>query len=213
MDAIELLKKDHEKVEALFQRFNDGGGVTGVVKRLTGNAASPRQRRSTAEQICRELDVHVATEETTFYPAVRALRHERLDELLDESLREHGSIKDRVQDARASLNDHEKLRAAMTSLQECVQHHVREEESEMFPLVEQHMREQERDELGRTMGARKRRAGTSARAPRTAARGRKKTVKRAAARTTAASRGRVRKTTAKVKKARTRAKARAGRRR
>jgi len=42
MDAITLLKNDHRKVEELFRRFNDGGGLTGVVKRLTGNAASAR---------------------------------------------------------------------------------------------------------------------------------------------------------------------------
>jgi hypothetical protein len=48
MDAIAFLNKDHEKVTALFQRFNDGGGLTGVVRRLTGNSASPAQRRSIA---------------------------------------------------------------------------------------------------------------------------------------------------------------------
>ena len=50
MDAIELLKRDHRKVEDLFMRFRDGGGVTGAMKRLTGNAASPRQHRSVAER-------------------------------------------------------------------------------------------------------------------------------------------------------------------
>jgi hypothetical protein len=69
MDALELLRKDHRKVETLFRRFNDRGGLTGVVKRLTGTAASPRQKRSTAQQVCRELDVHAAIEESTFYPA------------------------------------------------------------------------------------------------------------------------------------------------
>ena len=206
MDAIDLLKKDHAKVATLFQRFNDGGGLTGVVKRLTGNAASPRQRRSAAEQICRELDVHAIIEETTFYPAVRALRDERLDDMLDEAQREQGSIKDGVQESRAVYADDERLRTAMATLQQCVEHHVREEENEMFPLVEERMPEGERAGLGRELAARKRAQGATAPRP-------KKTIKRAAARTRPGGRQRARKTTAKVTKARTRAKARAGRRR
>jgi len=205
MDAIDLLKKDHAKVATLFQRFNDGGGLTGVVKRLTGNAASPRQRRSAAEQICRELDVHASIEETTFYPALRALRDQRLDEMLDEAQREHGSIKDGVAESRAAFADDERLRTAMATLQQCVEHHVREEENEMFPLVAEKMPENERARLGRELATRKRAQGP---APRP-----KKAVKRAAARSRPGGRGRVRKTTAKVAKARTRAKTRAGRRR
>jgi hemerythrin superfamily protein len=214
MDAIAFLKKDHEKVAALFQRFNDGGGLTGVVRRLTGNSASPAQRRSIAEQVCRALDVHAQIEESTFYPAVRALRDERLDEMLDEALREHGTIKDRVEEARLALDDDERLKGAMTSLQQCVDHHVAEEEREMFPKVEERMPDQERSALGRDLAARQRSAGgsTQAASPRRSRRkavatGRKKSVKRT---TTAAARRRVRKTTAKAK-ARTTGKARRAR--
>jgi len=215
MDAIAFLKKDHEKVTALFQRFNDGGGLTGVVRRLTGKSASPAQRRSIAEQVCRALDVHAQIEESTFYPAVRALRDERLDEMLDEALREHGTIKDRVEEARLALDDDDRLKAAMTSLQQCVDHHVAEEEREMFPKVEERMPEQERSALGRDLAARQRSVGGSARgaAPTrgkavTRATRRKKSVQRT---TTAAARRRVRKTTAKAKPARTTGKARRAR--
>jgi hemerythrin superfamily protein len=178
MDAIAFLKRDHEKVTALFQRFNDGGGLTGVVRRLTGNSASPAQRRSIAEQVCRALDVHAQIEESTFYPAVRALRDERLDEMLDEALREHGTIKDRVEEARLALDDDDRLKGAMTSLQQCVDHHVAEEEREMFPKVEERMPEQERSALGRTWprasGAR---AARRRRRPRRAAAGRPSRVR------------------------------------
>ena len=216
MDAIAFLKKDHEKVTALFQRFNDGGGLTGVVRRLTGNSASPAQRRSIAEQICRALDVHAQIEEAAFYPAVRALRDERLDEMLDEALREHGTIKDRVEETRLALEDEDRLNSAMTSLQQCVDHHVAEEEREMFPKVEERMPEQERSALGRDLAARQRSAGAPPRAAAptqgrakvaTHATRRKKTVRRA---TTAAARRRVRKTAAKAK-SRTTGKARRAR--
>ena len=217
MDAIAFLKKDHEKVTALFQRFNDGGGLTGVVRRLTGNTASPAQRRSIAEQICRALDVHAQIEESAFYPAVRALRDEGLDEMLDEALREHGSIKDRVEEARLALDHDDRLKGAMTSLQQCVDHHVAEEEREMFPKVEDRMPEPERSALGRDLAARQRSAGGAAPAA-ARSRGRGKAVARATRRkksvqrtTTAAARRRVRKTTAKAKPARTTGKARRAR--
>src|SRR5258706_8678013 len=139
MDALALLEKDHAKVTALFRRFNDGGGLSGVVKRLTGNTASPRRRQTIAEQICRELELHARIEEAVFYPAVRALDDERLGELLDEAQLEHGSIKERVQEGRAAMGDDDAIRAATGLLQHCVDHHVREEEVEMFPLLEERM--------------------------------------------------------------------------
>ena len=236
MDAIEFLKRDHAKVTELFHRLNDGGGLTGVVKRLTGNTMSPRQRRTVATQICDDLDTHAAIEESIFYPAVRALRDEKLSQLLDESLREHGTIKERVAAARGAMDDEERLREPMSSLQQCVDHHVREEENEMFPLLEDRMPAEERATLGRELAARKKsgratsasREGRSARgrtsaggratsarkkAP-AASRARRKTVKRTTGTAPAArERRRVRKTTGKGSKGRTGGgKRRAGRR-
>ncbi len=191
MDAIELLKGDHRKVEDLFRRFNDGGGVTGVVKRMTGNSSSPRQRRTVADRICQELETHARIEEQIFYPAVRALRDQRLGELVGESFDEHGTIKQRVAAARESRDDENELRERMHSLQECVDHHVHEEENEMFPLVEERMPEDERGRLGRELAASKRKSSPRAASPR-----RRKTTKRARP-----SQGRrTRKTTAKARK-------------
>jgi hemerythrin superfamily protein len=191
MDAIELLKGDHRKVEDLFRRFNDGGGVTGVVKRMIGNAASPRQRRTVAERICQELDTHTRIEEQIFYPAVRALHDERLGELVGESVDEHTTITERVAAARGSLDDENDLRERMGSLRDCVYHHVHEEENEMFPLLEQRMPEDERSRLGRELAASKRKSAPRAASPR-----RRKTTKRARP-----SQGRrTRKTTAKARK-------------
>jgi hypothetical protein len=84
--------------------------------------------------------------------------------MLDEALREHGTIKDRVEEARLALDDDDRLKGAMTSLQQCVDHHVAEEEREMFPKVEERMPEQERSALGRDLAARQRSAGAPAQA-------------------------------------------------
>jgi iron-sulfur cluster repair protein YtfE (RIC family) len=200
MDAIELLKKDHRTVEALFRRFNDGGGLTGVVKRLTGNAAAPRQRRQVADRICAELDTHALIEEEIFYPAVRQLGDPKLDEQLREAEQEHTTIKQRVQAVRTADDTENDLRNAVTSLQECVDHHVGEEEREMFPLVEDRMPASERARVGRELAARKR-AATPKAPParkRATARARKATARTSPA---AAKRGRrLRKVGAKARK-------------
>src|SRR5512143_473256 len=111
MDAISLLEKDHRTVETPFPRFSAGGGLTGVVKRLTGNAASPHERRATALRICDELETHARIEEEVFYPAVRALDDETLRPRVSESLDEHATIKERVAAVRAALEQDDELRA------------------------------------------------------------------------------------------------------
>jgi iron-sulfur cluster repair protein YtfE (RIC family) len=194
MDAIALLKKDHRTVEQLFQRFNDGGGLTGIVKRLTGNAAPPRQRRQVADRICAELDTHALIEEEVFYPAVRQLGDPQLDEQLQEAEREHSTIKQRVQDVRTASDEETELRNAVTSLQECVDHHVKEEEREMFPLVEERMVDAERARVGRELAARKRTA-TPKRTAAPASKGTRRTSPAAAGR-----RRRVRKVAVKARK-------------
>jgi hemerythrin superfamily protein len=154
MDAIELLKKDHEKVNELFRRFNGGGGLTGMVKRATGSIPD-RQRRQAADQICRELDVHALIEEEIFYPGVRALNDDQLNSMLAEAFKEHATVKRQVAMIRNGIGRDQNLQSSMNELQSCVQHHVREEEGEMFPRVELLMDAPRRDELGAALQARK----------------------------------------------------------
>ena len=154
MDAIELLRKDHEKVTELFRRFNGGGGLTGIVKRVTGNVPE-RQRRQAADQICRELDVHALIEEEVFYPGVRSLNDDRLNAMLSEAFKEHATVKRQVAMLRNGIGRDHDLQSKMNELQSCVDHHVREEEGEMFPRVELLMDAPRRDELGSELEARK----------------------------------------------------------
>ena len=157
MDAIELLEKDHQKVTELFRRFNGGGGLTGLVKRVTGNV-SDRQRRQAADQICRELEVHTTIEEELFYPAVRALNDDRLNGMLAEAFKEHATVKQLVATIRNAIGVDSDLQSKMNELQSDVDHHVREEEHEMFPRVELLMDAPRRDRLAREMRARKQQA-------------------------------------------------------
>jgi hemerythrin superfamily protein len=141
MDVIELLEKDHAKVRELFKRFNKGNG--------RGRAAS------TVDAICSELEMHAQLEEEIFYPAVRELGDEKLDSLVDESLEEHGKVKEQVSALRQSSRDGDELESQVSELEECVEHHVDEEEGEMFPRLEEVMDDENREELGRRIRMRK----------------------------------------------------------
>jgi iron-sulfur cluster repair protein YtfE (RIC family) len=202
MDAIEMLEKDHQKVTELFRRFNGGGGLTGLVKRVTGNVPD-RQRRQAADQICRELEMHTTIEEEIFYPGVRALNDDRLNGMLAEAFKEHATVKEHVATIRNGIGVDSDLQSKMNELQSDVDHHVREEENEMFPRVELLMDAPRRDQLARDMRARKQqiqptraRARRRAAATRTRARTRRRTAaaakKRKRVRTTARARARAR---------------------
>jgi hemerythrin superfamily protein len=200
MDAIELLKKDHQEVTKLFQRYS--GSKNG------------RGERAIVEAICKELDVHAQIEEEIFYPAVREADRQ-LAEQVEEALREHARVKQQVAALQGAQDDVEGL---MTTLQQDVEHHVTEEEGEMFPRVAEVIGERQRTELGQRLQARKRQLmGETARPARRAAarRSRAGTGREArAGRKTASQRGRRTKTSAKSRARTTKKKsARGGRRR
>jgi len=159
MDVIDVVRKDHRRVEELFSRFRGGGGLTGLVRRVTGDVPR-RQRRSAVEGICRELDLHARLEEEIVYPAARATADPELGRLIGESLREHARVKQLVAQLRATSPEDGDVDARVDALEECVRHHVTQEEGEMLPRLEQVMPERERAQLGRRMQARKRHTRT-----------------------------------------------------
>ena len=122
-DAIAALTADHRKVKALFKEFERAKESEG--------RKDPARKSELVSQICNELKIHAEIEEEIFYPAVR----KKIDDsdLMDEALVEHAGAKDLI----AQLEDmdvHDKLYdAKVTVLGEQIEHHVKEEESEMFP--------------------------------------------------------------------------------
>ena len=121
-DAIKLLMADHDEVEDLFKQFqkakNDGS-----------------QKAEIVEQICKALTVHAAIEEEIFYPAARDALAEKGEDMLDEAEVEHASIKSLVEQLQDADPDDELFDAKVKVLCEYVTHHVKEEESEMFPRI------------------------------------------------------------------------------
>lgn len=137
-DAIEMLEQDHRKVEALFAEFEDSD--------------DKREQRRIARQICAELDVHARLEEQLFYPeAKQEVKDVKSD--INEGIVEHQAVKRLVLEiSRMSAGD-EFFEPKVTVLKEFVEHHVKEEENEIFPRL----REEGLDvqDLGRRMAQRK----------------------------------------------------------
>ena len=154
MDIVELLEKEHQEVRDLFQRFFGGGTITRLVNKVVGS--HPRGRKAVAGKICDALDLHTRLEEEVFYPEVRATGDGELNKQIDEADREHAGVKEKVARARTVLGDEAALEETMTAIQGDVEHHVREEENEMFPRVRDVMSEHLLGELGKRYASRKR---------------------------------------------------------
>ena len=119
-DAIALLKKDHADVKALFAEY----------KKLCESDADGSAKQAVAMDICTQLTAHATAEEEIFYPAARA---EQTDDLLDEAEVEHASAKDLIAQIEAMQPDDDLYDAKVTVLGEYIDHHVKEEEGELFP--------------------------------------------------------------------------------
>ena len=119
-DAIAMLKADHQRVHRLCEQFGHAA-----------EAGDDARRRGLAERICQELEVHAQLEEELFYPAVRAAVDD--DDLMDEAQVEHQTAKDLIRQIRAMSPDDALHDAKVKVLGEYVDHHVGEEEDEMFP--------------------------------------------------------------------------------
>jgi len=122
-DAITLLTDDHKAVQKLFKEY----------EKLTQNDADEEEKAALAKQICMELAVHTQIEEEIFYPAVRDAIEET--DLLDEAEVEHASAKDLIAQLGAMAPGEELYDAKVTVLGEYVNHHITEEQDEMFPKV------------------------------------------------------------------------------
>lgn len=124
-DATELLVADHQEVKTRFRKYG----------KLAESGADGEQRQPLAEEICTLLTVHATIEEEIFYPAARAAGVE--SDLLDEAEVEHASAKDLIAQIRDMGPDDDLYDAKVTVLGEYIDHHVEEEQDEMFPKCRQ----------------------------------------------------------------------------
>jgi hemerythrin superfamily protein len=138
-DAIAVLKADHRSVEDLFDQFQE----------LGDRAHTTRER--TVSKIIEELSRHAGIEENVFYPAVR----ERMggDPMLFESLEEHHVVKVLLRELESMDPSSDRYVAKVTVLREIVEHHVEEEESDLFAKVREAFSRSELRDLGAELEA------------------------------------------------------------
>jgi len=133
-----LLKKDHDAVKKLFDRFED--------------TETTSEMKEIVREACAELKVHARVEEEIFYPSLRQ-KMEDEDGLLDEADEEHHEAKILVAELELMSGDEDNYRAKFEVLAENVRHHIKEEEGELFPKARK--TQIDFDALGDQMYARK----------------------------------------------------------
>jgi len=143
MDAIALLTADHREVKGLFQQYD----------KLEQGDASEEDRQLLASQICVLLTVHTRIEEEIFYPEARNALGAKGSDLLDEAEVEHAGAKNLIRELKAMNATDELFDAKVKVLGESVDHHVGEEEGELFPKVRSSSMDLQ--DVGRRMDARK----------------------------------------------------------
>ena len=137
MKATDLLKKQHKNVKALFKKVK--------------NTEGGRQRRQLMDQIASELKIHTKIEEEIFYPAVRELGTSKAEEMIDEAFEEHHVVDLVLAELPRVDPEDERFDAKMTVLSELIEHHVEEEEGELFPMAEKKLGKDRLQMLGEQM--------------------------------------------------------------
>jgi hemerythrin-like domain-containing protein len=127
VDAIAMLKEDHQRVRDLFQEYDA--------------ARDPRAQRVIAEEACTEIELHAQVEEEIVYPAVEDTVEVDRQEFVEDSLREHQAMKDVIRELRDMGPDAPQFAATFHELQVLVEYHVAKEEADMFPLAEEELAE------------------------------------------------------------------------
>ena len=147
MNALEFLKEDHQKVKGLFQEIR--------------NSSARSRQKELFDKIDTELEIHTHIEETVFYPAIE--EQEELKDMVAEALEEHQHAKELLEQLETLRADDHDFGSLLQQLMEAVEHHVEEEEGEMFPKIREVFDEDELEQLGEDLesakGAAHRKAG------------------------------------------------------
>ena len=143
MRATTILKKDHRMVSGLLATLEMTPKINGMVRRTLFN------------QIRQNLMIHAQVEEEIFYPAMRNLMYGGEDSKVDEAYREHQTVKDLLNQMATMDKISDEFDGKLAELKKNIQHHVQQEEGDMFPLVTYRMSSERLEEIGQKMHERK----------------------------------------------------------
>jgi hypothetical protein len=144
MDALTLLKDDHQRMRKLLTEL-ESTTERGV-----------KTREELYATIKGELMVHEAIEEEIFYPALK--EHPKAEDIVLEGYEEHHVVDTVMAELEGLPVDHETWGAKAKVMKENVEHHMEEEEGEMFKQARAVLDDDELEALGERMTERKRSA-------------------------------------------------------
>jgi hypothetical protein len=134
MNCFSLLKADHEKVAGILETIDE------TTERAT------KGREELFSRLKNELDIHARIEEEIFYPALEESEETR--DITLEAYEEHRLVKQLLSELAAEPKDTEEWTAKFTVLKENIEHHVEEEEGEMFKKARRALTDEEIEILG-----------------------------------------------------------------
>jgi hypothetical protein len=134
-----MLTQDHRNVAQLFEQFEV--------------ASDGKKKRAVFEKIRNELELHARLEEELFYPEAESRRE--LEGEVKEAHGEHDKVKQLLREAEGLDPDSGEFDATVAAIQGAVEHHVEEEERQMFPVIRESFSPDHRKELAQRMQQRR----------------------------------------------------------
>ena len=141
MDAFEMLEEDHEKVKKMLNELDDT------------TERGVKTREELFAKIKQEMLVHETLEEEILYPTLKEF--DKTKEVSLEGYEEHHVVNEIMAELEQTPVDDEKWAAKFSVMKENIEHHIEEEEDEMFKKARQVLDKEQIDALGERMEARK----------------------------------------------------------
>jgi hemerythrin superfamily protein len=138
MHVFSLLHEDHENVALIFKKID---------------SMKSQETAQTHEQLFKELstelELHAKVEEDIVYPVFK--KHGETRQIVEESVREHKEIDRLLSELKGMRPDDQKWMGKLGELQRKVEHHVKEEEEQLFPQGRKIISEDQAQQLGETV--------------------------------------------------------------
>lgn len=144
MDPFQILSKDHRAVEHLFE----------LIEKTDNREA--KRREQLFQKVRQELELHTQIEEKVFYPELK--RHDGIRQLVGQALEGHREVKEMLREIGAVSAEDDQWSEMINELKMAVEHHVREEEGQIFLAAREELDESRIGEIGRRIEEMKQRA-------------------------------------------------------